>query len=306
VLIAALVIFAGELGLPTGIPAEIALLVVGAYGVHSPSGLIAGLLLIAAGDLLGTMTLFLAIRTGGVRLLSIIRRRAGADPASDDVFTRLRRRLHGHDSLAVFFGRLLPLVRMPVTIWAGLARMPPRAFVAGAAPAGAIWAGLPIAIGYALRDHVHAIAERYTNASHVLIILSPAIGLIVAAVTWIRRGETPWSRLRRGRALVSFAIAAATVVYLATIAWDQIGRRPVPVMLPAPVLYFWLGALGVLAIALVGIAVVDFKRAKSLQQARRPGRDALLTESVLSSTWVGLVITIGSVILLIEHRYPAV
>ena len=119
VLIAALVIFAGELGLPTGIPAEIALMIAGAYGIHSPAGLVGGLLLVAAGDLLGTMTLFLAIRTGGVRLVSIIRKRAGADPTSEDVFTRIRRRLHGHDSLAVFVGRLLPLVRMPVTIWAG-------------------------------------------------------------------------------------------------------------------------------------------------------------------------------------------
>ncbi|HKG24597.1 MAG TPA: hypothetical protein VKB09_03065, partial [Thermomicrobiales bacterium] len=104
-------IFAGELGLPTGIPAEIALLIVGAYGVHSVPGLIGGLILVAIGDLCGTMTLFMAIRTGGVRLLAIIRRRAGADPGSDDVFTRLRRRLHGHDSLAVFVGRLLPLAR---------------------------------------------------------------------------------------------------------------------------------------------------------------------------------------------------
>jgi membrane protein DedA with SNARE-associated domain len=306
VLIAALVIFAGELGLPTGIPAEIALMIAGAYGIHSPAGLVGGLLLVAAGDLLGTMTLFLAIRTGGVRLVSIIRKRAGADPASEDVFTRIRRRLHGHDSLAVFVGRLLPLVRMPVTIWAGLSRMPVRAFVVGAAPAGAIWAGLPIALGYALRVHVHAIAERYTNASHILLIISPAVGLIIAAVTWIRRGKTSLSRLRRGRALAGFAIAAATVVYLGTIAWHELGRRPVPVMLPKPVLYFWLGALGVLAVALVGIAVVDFQRARSLQPTHRSESEALLTESVLSSAWVGLVLAIGVVILLIEHRYPTI
>jgi membrane protein DedA with SNARE-associated domain len=306
VLIAALLIFAGELGFPTGIPAEIALLIAGAYGVHSFSGLLVGLLLVAVGDLLGTTTLFLAVRTGGVRLLTFVRRRAGVDPESEDVFTRLRRRLHGHDSLAVFVGRLLPLVRMPVTIFAGLSRMPLRTFVVGAAPAGAIWAGLPVAIGYALRGQVLAFAQRYTSASHVLIVVSPAIGLISAAVVWIRRGETSWSRLRRGRALLGFGVAGATAVYLAMIAWDEARRRPVRVPLPSPVLELWLVALGLLAVALVGVAVVDVRQARSLQRDQRPGSETLLTEAALTTAWVGLVLAVGVLVLAIEHRYPTI
>jgi membrane protein DedA with SNARE-associated domain len=268
--------------------------------------LISGLILIAIADLCGTMTLFMAIRTGGVRLLAIIRRRAGADPGSDDVFMRLRRRLHGRDSLAVFVGRLLPLVRMPVTICAGLARMPPRAFVAGAAPAGAIWAGLPVALGYAFRDHVHGIAERYTSVSHVLILLSPAIGLIVAAVTWVRRGGTPWARVRRGRALVGLAVAAATAVYLLPIAREELDRRPVPVVLPEPVREFWLAALAGLAIALLSVAIVDVRYARALRQTHLPGDRELMTESAIMTIWISLVVAIGMVIRLIERQYPTI
>ena len=41
VFIVALLILVGELGVPTGVPAELALLLTGAYAVHSLKGLVA-------------------------------------------------------------------------------------------------------------------------------------------------------------------------------------------------------------------------------------------------------------------------
>jgi hypothetical protein len=60
----ALIVCAGELGFPTGVPVEIALLLTGAYAIHSVPMLLVGVILVAAADLLGTTSLHLIMRTG--------------------------------------------------------------------------------------------------------------------------------------------------------------------------------------------------------------------------------------------------
>lgn len=303
--IAALVIFAGELGVPTGIPAEILLLIAGAYGVHSFPGLLFGVVIVSIGDILGTMSLFMAVRSGGVRLLQFVRERAGVDPDPNDVFARIRRRLGGHDSLAVFVGRLLPLIRMPATICAGLMRMSPRTFFIGAAPAGSLWAGIPIVLGYALQDRVQSFAENYTRVSHVLILVSPAVGVLVAGIAWIVRGQGGWARFRRGRSFLGFAVAVATSIYLLNIAWQHELGTPVRVPLPAPVLQIWLFTLGILALALAGVAFVDLRLARMLNREHKPGSQALISEAAVTAAWVGLLIAVGAIVITIEMRYPA-
>jgi len=76
----ALMLFAGEIGIPTGIPMEITLLLAGAYAVHSLPELLFGLALVTVADLSGTTLLHLVARTGGVRLLTRLLHRHAAQP----------------------------------------------------------------------------------------------------------------------------------------------------------------------------------------------------------------------------------
>ena len=75
VFIVALLILVGELGVPTGVPAELALLLTGAYAVHSLKGLVGAILLISLADIVGTMTLHMAARTGGASILQRLMKR---------------------------------------------------------------------------------------------------------------------------------------------------------------------------------------------------------------------------------------
>jgi membrane protein DedA with SNARE-associated domain len=300
----ALLIFAGELGLPTGIPAEVALLLAGSYAVHSVSGLIAGLALIALADVAGTTTLNLAMRTGGVRLLALLRRRREA--AGEEAFARWRRRLAGHDALAVFVGRLLPLVRMPVTIGAGLLRLPLRSFFLGAVPAAVLWAGVPFVLGYELRASVHGFAMQYTRAAHIALLLSPAIGLAATVVWWIQRGGTARGRLRRGRAVVGFVAAILATAYVVKTAWtnewaEDRGRAA----LPWPILELWLAALASLAVALLAVVITDLRLSRGKRRLRPGPPFSVRFEIVVTATWFVLLAGLGVVVTVIELRYQA-
>jgi membrane protein DedA with SNARE-associated domain len=187
----ALLIFVGELGVPTGIPSEVALLLAGAYAIDSVPSLLAGLALVCVADILGTVGLHFASRTGGVRLL----RRFLPNQASgrEGVMDRWRRRLGGHDVSIVFVMRLIPLVRMYISVSTGLLRIRVRDFLLGAVPASVLWAGTPLAAGYVFRTHVQGIVDRVTQTSQILLVLLPALGAGLLVVWWVRRRQVAQS-----------------------------------------------------------------------------------------------------------------
>src|SRR6478735_333982 len=184
VFIVALLILVGELGVPTGVPAELALLLTGAYAVHSLKGLAGAILLIALADVIGTMALHMAARTGGASILQRLMKRHESDgPTSLD---RWRSKLGKNDIVMVAGIRMLPMVRMYITIAAGLFRMRKRDFILGATPAALVWVGIPVALGYAFRTNVSLLTDRYSSASHVILFASPMLGVSIAAFVWLR------------------------------------------------------------------------------------------------------------------------
>jgi membrane protein DedA with SNARE-associated domain len=154
-IIVALIIFAGEIGLPTLLPGEIALLIAGNQVIHSVPMLLGVIVLFAAVDLVATSSIHTASRTGGNRLLSCLLRmtcRKGTRPEA--LLEDCRRRLGGHDSVVVFVTRLIPVFRLYASIGTGLIRIRFRDFLAGAAPAALVWAAMPLTVGYVLRSQV--------------------------------------------------------------------------------------------------------------------------------------------------------
>jgi membrane protein DedA with SNARE-associated domain len=188
VFIVALLILVGELGVPTGVPAELALLLTGAYAVHSLKGLVGAILLISLADIIGTMALHMAARTGGASILQrLLKRHESDQPSSLD---RWRSKLGKNDIVMVAGIRMLPMVRMYITIAAGLFRMRKRDFILGATPAALVWVGIPVALGYAFRTNVSLLTDRYSSASEVILFASPLLGISIAAFFWLRANRS--------------------------------------------------------------------------------------------------------------------
>jgi membrane protein DedA with SNARE-associated domain len=301
----ALLIFAGELGLPTGIPIEVALLLAGAYAVHSVQGLIAGVLLVAVADLLGTTALHMAVRTGGVRLLDRVLRKH--KERQEQTMQKWRSRLGGRDSLVVFVIRLLPIVRMYVSIGTGLLRIRIRSFIAGAAPAGMIWAGTPLVIGYIFRTDAHRLEAHYATATHVMLAILPLFGLVLGAVLWARHAHPTRTMVLRGRSILGFVAAAAVSVYIGTLVWgNQWSIERGSVGLPRPVLELWMAALVVLAVLLLGFAALDLRIASGLRQRqlRLAAPQRMMAGMAGMVVWLSLLTAAGGIPILLELRYP--
>jgi membrane protein DedA with SNARE-associated domain len=194
--VVALMVFLAELGLPTGMSPKVALLLAGSVAVDSRPELVGSLALVAVANLLGTVALHAIVRTGGVRLIDRFHRRRS--DSHDCALARWRRRLGGYDAAAVFVGRILPVVRIYVTVASGLMRMRWRSFLLGAAPAGLVWSGTPLLLGYCFRASVHDFAAGGSTVSRAFFLAVPLAGVVLAAVVLIRRR---WrSRLTRSGA----------------------------------------------------------------------------------------------------------
>jgi membrane protein DedA with SNARE-associated domain len=301
VYIVALLIFVGELGIPTGIPAEIALLVAGSYGVHSFTGLVAAVVLVVAADMLGTITLHLVARTGGSRLLNKVMQRFGR--RSEETVDRWRARMGGHDLVVVGVGRSLPLVRMYFSIGAGLLRIQFRDFVIGAVPGAMIWVGTPIVLGYYLHADVQRFAVEYATISHLIFMILPTLSLAAVAMWWVRRGHTRWSQLRRGRSVIGILIASAAFVILVRtlILHGELLVQGVEVV-QHTVLTTWVIGLGAAALALLALSFNDLRITYRRRDWNQPANNEAAAELATTAIWLALVIGTGSIaILLITH-----
>jgi membrane protein DedA with SNARE-associated domain len=296
-------VFAGELGIPTGVPVEVALLLAGSQLIDSPQELLAGVVLVSVADLLGATTLHLVARTGGVSLLARFAPHARTDKSG--FLARWRDRIGGRDVALVFFGRLVPLVRMYVSAGTGLLRIPFRDFQLGAAPAAALWSGVPVVVGYLFRHDVDRFAARYTQLSHLLLDAVPAILLVGGLVWWVRRARSPRTRVRRGRSALGLAAALATVAYLVETAWaTQQASKEGVVSLPYPILLLWMALLGLFALALLGVALADLRAAFRTREEHAPFSRVVLGELATTLVWVGLLVVVGAIVTVIELRYP--
>ena len=155
----------------------------GSYAVHSTIGLVLSFLLVTAADVLGTTSLYLVTRTGGVRIL-----RRFQQPTKNRKRSAWRDWLRRHDVAVIMVARALPLVRMSVAISAGLMRIKRKNYVLGVVPGGVIWAGTPLTLGYLFRNDVHRLVHHYEFLSDLALVVLPVL-VIVALGVWFIRGR---------------------------------------------------------------------------------------------------------------------
>lgn len=295
-------VFVGELGIPTGIPVEVALFITGAYVLHSPSALLIALACVVAADLLGASTLYLGVRAGGGRLLNLILR--GKQEKALASLRRWRIRLGGRDIAAVCAGRLMPVARMYVTIASALAQISMPRFLLGSVPASLFWSGTPLLLGYLLRAKAASIAAQSTEVFRWV-----AIGLILAVLAavliwWLRRGRSIRVWLHQSRFVVGATVAAGAIAYLIATGHDitvAISRR-----LPLPITWVevWMTVLAIACLALMTMAAHDLLSV--LQRERRFEASEIVTAEFVSTIlWSAVILGACAIMVGLELRYPA-
>jgi len=306
IVIVALLVFVGELGIPTGIPMEVALLVAGGFAVHSAPQFIVGLIVVMLADFAGTVTLHLLARTGGARLLTHFLQ--SHERRSRELLGEWRERFDRRDIRMVFVGRLVPVVRMYMALGTGLLRIPFRDYVIGAAPASLLWAGLPLSIGYIFTAQVNQIAAQYTRIEHLALLGAPLLIALGVTIWWVYRERSLRGRIWRVRSSVALAVAVGVVVFAAQIIEDN--REAIQhgmSALPGPVLLSWLALLAGIAGALLLLAVGDFRALRrAFNRSHVSITELLRTELLVTACWLTLIMTASIVMVGLELLYPSI
>lgn len=152
------------------IPSELIMPLAGFLAAQGQMSLIGVILAGTAGSLLGALFWYGVGRTIGTRRVRALAERFGrwmtVGPRDVD---RADAWFDRYGWGAVFFGRMVPVVRTLISIPAGLAEMALLPFLAVTAAGSAIWvSGLTIA-GYLLRDGFHAVEEWLNPVSNVVV-----------------------------------------------------------------------------------------------------------------------------------------
>jgi membrane protein DedA with SNARE-associated domain len=140
-----------------------------------------------AGSTLGAIWWYWIGRLVGMERLKSFSARHGhwltLTPAQID---RADRWFDRHGAPAVMLARVVPVVRLLISVPAGVFRMDLRRFILFTAIGDAIWNGLLTGAGYLLRSHYDEVAD-YLNPVSTVVLTIVAATYIVRAVTWTRR-----------------------------------------------------------------------------------------------------------------------
>lgn len=184
------VILAEESGIPLPLPGDLFIAAMGFLASTGPAsarwggyGLTAAV--VTGATVMGASILYLLSRHWGRRLLGWAGRWLGLDAAKE---ARLEAWLHRNGFLAVVVGRLIPGLRIVMTVVAGALRLPHATFALGTLVAGLVWATLYFWLGLALGAGYQRLAGPGAMPPWLPIALVAAA--VAGAVLLLRRSRT--------------------------------------------------------------------------------------------------------------------
>lgn len=290
-ILVAVIIFCGEIGLPTLIPGEIALLIAGSQIDHSLPALIAAVAVFGSVDVLATSTIHIVARTGGNRaLLSVMRRlQPGAEQRHEEVVERWRQRLGGRDSAVVFVTRLIPMFRLYASITTGLIRIRLRHFFRGAVPAAYLWAATPLTLGYIFRGRIQGLESHFGLLMHGVVVASVLVFVVTAMIFGARRGGLSSRALGPIRVMLgSSLVTLGTYVAVTVVGKDGYTQSVIPAVsaLPSRGIALCLLAIGLLWAASHGLpAIYRSPAAGGIARFRTTARLALAVMAITVTTF---------------------
>jgi membrane protein DedA with SNARE-associated domain len=134
-----------ESGIPLPAPGDVFVLYVGAHVPRHPAAWIAAWLGLIVAVVLGATNLYFISTKFGRKLVES--RLAEFVELSPERLKRAENWFARYGVVAIIFGRHIPGFRVPITVAAGILRVPYRKFAASVAVSTAIWAGVVIVIG---------------------------------------------------------------------------------------------------------------------------------------------------------------
>lgn len=157
------------------VPSEVILPLAGFTAGQGKISLIAAILWTTAGSVLGALVLY---GLGAWLGLERLRKIADKVPfvtvsdvdSSDEWFDK-------HGTKAVFFGRMIPVVRSLISIPAGVSGMPVMKFTLYTAAGSLVWNTALILAGYALGDN-YALVDRYLGWVSTVVLAALAIAIV--------------------------------------------------------------------------------------------------------------------------------
>ena len=156
-------------------------------GFLTSQGRFSFMLVLAAttlGSVLGALILYgVGAAAGKRRVHRLVERFGHWALLTPDDLTRAEGWFGRYGTIAVFTGRLAPIVRSLVSIPAGYSRMPIGQFLLLTALGSALWNGVLISLGWALGESWHSI-ERYVDWLQYLVIA--VVAFLVARFVWQR------------------------------------------------------------------------------------------------------------------------
>lgn len=170
------------------VPSELTMLFGGALAGGAVPGAHLNLVLVVAAGVAGNVAgSYLAWGIGRCAGRAAWRRWGRHLLLRNDDIDRAERWFGRHGPKAVFFGRLLPVIRTFISLPAGFAEMPPARFgiytVAGCVPwtLGLAWAG------YAVGRNWQAVASAFHGPTYALAALACILAVAALVVLWRRR-----------------------------------------------------------------------------------------------------------------------
>jgi membrane protein DedA with SNARE-associated domain len=139
------IVFVEEAGVPLPVPGDLFIAAAGFLAYRGEASGPAVVAIVAAATVLGASVLFTLARRGGRPLLQRYARRFGY---TEERERRVERWLTRRGAAAVILGRLVPGLRIVMTVVAGALGMGRATFVAGTVVAGALWGTIWFWIGW--------------------------------------------------------------------------------------------------------------------------------------------------------------
>lgn len=170
------------------IPSEVILPLAGFTASQGSFSLLSAILWTTAGSLVGALELFwIGAAVGRDRVRAFAGRLPLVDPNDIDVAERW---FVEHGYAAVFFGRMLPIIRSAISVPAGVERMPLGRFVLCTTAGSGIWNTLFIGAGFFLGENWSVVEEYATVLQHVVVVA------VVGLVAWFVVVKVRRRRLR--------------------------------------------------------------------------------------------------------------
>jgi membrane protein DedA with SNARE-associated domain len=181
------VILAEEAGVPLPIPGDLFIAAMGFMAHRGAAAFAPTAAVVTGATVLGASILYLLSRHAGRRLILKVARRFGYTAARE---RRLETWLEARGAVAVVVGRLVPGLRIVMTVVAGALRMRRTTFVAGTAVAGLLWATIYFWLGWALGAGYERLAGQLPLEA-LWPAAAAAAALLALALWWRHRRPRP-------------------------------------------------------------------------------------------------------------------